>query len=296
MNTRAIRLPDQTQAATVSSVIVTTAVLLATWLLPTSVQPAASVHSSARSAAMGGAFTSLAKGVDAPKYNPANLGLDGYRQYGLELASVGASITNNAFTLSDYNKYTGAVLSTADKQDIMGKIPTEGLSIDADVKASALSLALGSFVISFNGVGAADVSLNRNIVDLILNGNTFGDTIDVSGSYSDGISYGTVGLSYGRPVYSSGTRQLAVGFTASYIKGIAVEELISLEGLAATYASGFQGRGEATIRTAGGGSGFGLDLGSRTSSVLSTGIRTPRNTVIPSSSIPPRSTTSTMIW
>ena len=60
---------------------------------------------SARSAAMGGAFTALAKGVEASRYNPANLGLTDYRQNGLELISIGASINNNSFSLADYNNY-----------------------------------------------------------------------------------------------------------------------------------------------------------------------------------------------
>jgi len=261
MHTKTLIVSKRVRRGIVATVIITATLLILTWLLPESALPAATVHSSARAAAMGGAFTALAKSVNAAKYNPANLGLDGYQQYGLEVAAFGASLTNNAFTLSDYNKYTGAVLSTADKQDIMEKIPIEGLSIDADVKASALSLALGRFALSLNGVGAADVNLNREIVDLILNGNTFADTVDVSGSYSDGVSYATLSFSYGKPVYSSGTRQLAVGLTASYIRGIATEEVVKLQGLAATYEAGFQGQGEAVFRTATGGWGYGLDLG-----------------------------------
>ena len=261
MNTRTSAISNCERRTIWTILALTIAVCTLTLLLPQSVRPAATVHSSARSAAMGGAFTGLAKGVNAARYNPANLGLDGYRQYGLEFASLGVSLTNNAFTLSDYNKYTGAVLSTADKQDVLDKIPTEGLSIDADIKASALSLALGSFVLSVNGVGAADINLSREIVDLILNGNTFADTLDVTGSYSNGLSYAGASLSYGLPLYSAGTRQLAVGFTASYLRGIAIEEVVSLEGLATTYENGFQGHGEAIIRTAAGGSGYGLDLG-----------------------------------
>ena len=57
--------------------------------------------SSARSMAMGEAFTSLAMGVDAARFNPANLGLDGFRQTELELASVGVNLTNNPFSLDD---------------------------------------------------------------------------------------------------------------------------------------------------------------------------------------------------
>ena len=219
------------------------------------------VHSSARSAAMGGAFTGLAKGLDAAKYNPANLGLDGYRQYGLEFASVGASITNNSFTLSDYNKYTGALLTTEDKEYLLNQIPSEGLSLDADVKASAMSLGLGSMVLSFNGFAAADINLNRDLVDLILNGNTYADTIHITGSYADGVSYATASLSYGLPLYSSGSRQLAIGATFSYIHGFGVEKLVRLQGLATTLETGFDGEGEAVIRTASGGSGYGLNLG-----------------------------------
>jgi hypothetical protein len=219
------------------------------------------VHSSARSAAMGGAFTGLARGVDAAKYNPANLGLDGYRQYGIEFASIGAAVTNNSFTLSDYNKYTGAVLSTADKQDLLDKIPSEGLSIDADVKASALSLGLGSMVVSFDGFAAADINLNRDLVDLILNGNTYADTVHITGSYADALSYAEASLSYGLPLYSSGARQLAVGATFSYLHGFGVERLVRLQGLASTFATGFEGEGEAIIRTATGGSGYSLNLG-----------------------------------
>lgn len=244
-------------------------------LTTATIQGSSLVHSSARSAAMGGAFTGLARGVDAAKYNPANLGLDGYRQYGVELASFGAAVTNNSFTLSDYNKYTGATLSTADKQDLLDKIPAEGLSVDADVKASALSVGLGSMVLSFNGFAAADINLNRDLIDLILNGNTFADTLHITGSYADALSYATASLSYGLPIYVNGTRQLSVGATFSYIHGIGVEKLVRLQGLATTFATGFEGEGEAIIRTASGGHGYGLNLGAalRLSKTYTAGVR-----------------------
>ncbi|MBU0983174.1 MAG: hypothetical protein KKA42_04850 [candidate division Zixibacteria bacterium] len=219
------------------------------------------VHSSARSAAMGGAFTALAEGVNAARYNPANLGLTDFRSDGIELFAVGASITNNSFTLSDYNNYTGAVLSTEDKADIMSKIPTEGLRLDADIEASAASVSYGSFAFSLTGVGAADINLNRDIVDVIFNGNQMDDTIQITGSYSDGTSYAVAGLSWGMPIYSSGNRQLSVGLTAKYIRGIATEELVDLEAQAMTTPLGFTGEGTVVVRTAGGGSGYGLDLG-----------------------------------
>lgn len=217
--------------------------------------------SSARSMAMGEAFTSLAMGVDAARFNPANLGLDGFRRAELELVGVGLNVNNNAFSLDDYNNYTGAFLTDADKADILNKVPDQGLSLSADAHASAMALSAGPFVIFASGVGQADVNLNKDIVNLLLNGNTFGDSVSVTGSYSDAIGYAAVGASYGLPLYTSGSRQFAVGITGKYIRGLAIEQIVEMEGLAATFAAGFEGEGRMIARTATGGSGYGVDLG-----------------------------------
>jgi hypothetical protein len=218
-------------------------------------------HSVARSVAMGGAYIGLARGTDAAKFNPANLGLTDYHQTGIELVGVGANISNNAFNLSDYNRYTGAFLTDDDKQDILDKIPTEGLKLDVDVQASALSMAFGSYAVNVAGVGVADVNLSKDIFELVFNGNTFADTIDVTGSYSDVYAYASAGFSYGMPIYGSGTRQLSVGATFKYIRGIAIEQVVELQGMAATYATGFAGEGKMIAQTATGGRGYALDLG-----------------------------------
>ena len=233
--------------------------VMAVLLLPTSV--AAQGLSSARSVAMGGAHLGLAKGVDAARYNPANLGFADYQQTRLEIAGFGADIVNNTFTLDDYNSYTGSFLTSDDKDDIMSKIPKEGLKVSADIEASALGFSMGPFVVATTGVGAAAVNLNRDIVDLVLNGNTLTDTVHVDGSYSDAVGYATLGLSYGRPVLMLGGRELAVGATAKYIRGLGVERVVKAEGMMTTHEYGFAGEGRLIAQTAGGGHGFGLDLG-----------------------------------
>ncbi len=238
-------------------------ITLAIWLALTMITGPvlAGGNSTARSVAMGGAYTALAKGPDAGKYNPANLGLRDYRRTGLEIVGIGADISNNAFSLGDYNEYTGALLTNDDKDIILGKIPSEGLKLSIDAEVTALSLATGSYAFNVTGVGIADVNMSRDIFELVLKGNTFADTISVNGSYSDLVSYVAAGLSYGMPVYSSGTRQLAVGATFKYLRGIAIEEVVEMEGMVATYATGFEGEGHLVARTATGGSGYALDLG-----------------------------------
>ncbi|MEW6412931.1 MAG: DUF5723 family protein [Candidatus Zixiibacteriota bacterium] len=217
--------------------------------------------SSARSVAMGSAGISLASGADAARLNPANLGFAQYQLKGVELVGVGANISNNSFTLSDYNKYTGAFLTDEDKEYILDRVSDDGLKLTAEAEATALAIAMGPFVFGVAGNGVADVNLNKDIIDLILNGNTFADTIEVTGSYSDVIAYASAYLSYGRSLYKSGSREFAVGATFRYLRGFAVEQVVELRGIAATFATGFMGEGNMVIQTATGGSGYSVDLG-----------------------------------
>lgn len=217
--------------------------------------------SSARIVAMGSGGISLAKGVDASRLNPANLGFSSYQLRGVELIGFGANITNNSFTLADYNNYTGAILTDDDKEDILEKVADEGLQLNIDAEAAALSVSIGSVVFGVGGTGIADVNLNKDILELLLNGNTFGDTIEITGSYSEAVAYGSAYISFGRPIYKSAAREVALGATVRYLYGIGVERIVKLEGLAATFATGFEGEGELVMQTSTGGWGYAVDLG-----------------------------------
>ena len=217
--------------------------------------------SSAPAVAMGGSFMGLAKGVYAPLYNPANIGLSGYGQYGIEVAGVGARISNNSFSLADYNNYSGAVLNEADKSAILGKIPSDGLKINADVEARALGLSLGSVVFSLSGNAATEVNLSKDALELFLSGNGLNDTFSLDGMYSEAIAYASAGISYGASIYKLGTRQLAVGASYKYIRGIAYEKVTELRGGVATLSTGYGGEGTMIAQTAEGGNGYAVDLG-----------------------------------
>jgi hypothetical protein len=217
--------------------------------------------SSAKAVAMGGAHMGLAKGTQSALYNPANLGLPDFRQNGIELAGIGAEITNNSFTLADYNKYTGAVLTEDDKSVILGKIPSEGLKISAEAEAGALTASYGSFVLSINGYAATETNIGKDALDLFLNGNQLNDSFSIDGMYSDAVAYASVGLSYGRPIIELYGRELAVGATVKYIRGLAFEEITEIHGGVVTLTTGFSGEGTMIAHTAEGGSGLGLDLG-----------------------------------
>jgi hypothetical protein len=234
---------------------------LALMLTCLAVSGSAQQISSARSVALGSAAMSLASGVDAARNNPANLGLNQFQKTGFELVGVGANVTNNSFTLGDYNQYTGAFLTNDDKLDILDKVPDEGLKLTAEADASAASVAIKSLVFGISATAAADINLNKDLLELVLNGNTFADTIEITGSYSEAVAVGAAYVSYGRSVYRSGSRELSIGATARYLRGFGVERMVELEGMAATFATGFEGEGSMIVQTASGGWGYALDLG-----------------------------------
>lgn len=217
--------------------------------------------SSPRYLGMGNAITGLAGGADAALINPANLGLSGHKSYGLQFFGVGAQVTNNAFTLDDYNAYTGAFLDDEDKEAILNDIPGEGLTVRADVGANAMSIALGSLVLSTTAAGAANMNVSKDVFELALYGNAVGDTISVTGTYSEAVGYGAANLSYGTTIYKNGSRELSVGLTAKYLRGLGVQRIIENTGTAVTNNNGFAGQGSVVIQTATGGSGYALDLG-----------------------------------
>ena len=85
--------------------------------------------SNARSIGLAGAYIGLARGVDAPLWNPANLGLSNNSRLSINLVNLGIGVYNNSFTKSQYDIYNGAHWTGEDIDDIFQSIPDDGLKI-----------------------------------------------------------------------------------------------------------------------------------------------------------------------
>lgn len=238
-----------------------TVVLMMALLWTASPQLEAAGMSNARAVGMAGAYSSMARGSDCPLFNPANLALTSGRSSGLQIFGAGVAISNNSFSLDDYNTYTGATLSEQDKDDLLNKIPIEGLKVSADADISALACNAGNLAFSITGMGAAEINISHEVAELLLQGNTIADTISLDGTYGEGYGLGSVNLSYGRRLYKLGDRELAVGATFRYLKGFGYEEITHLNGEAVTLSTGFEGIGSVVSRTSTGGTGYAVDLG-----------------------------------
>jgi hypothetical protein len=218
-------------------------------------------ESNPRALGMGGAYTALARSMEAPYWNPANLGFSRGMDFSINIFNAGAGLRNNSFSLSDYNKYNGEFLTDGDKEDILGSIPAEGLTLDILAEASALNFSVGNFAVTCKGYGATNANIDRDPIELLFYGNAVVREVSFSNAYSEAYAIGDAALSYGRPLMQWDNGEFTVGASAHYLRGIAYQKILESEGGVVTTDTGFVGDGRLLMRTARGGSGLAFDLG-----------------------------------
>ncbi len=218
-------------------------------------------NSNARALGMGGSYTAVARGLDAPNWNPANLGLSDNNKYSVGIFSVGAGVKNNSFSLAAYNKYNGQFLTDGDKENILNSIPADGLRLDLIAEATALNFSVGNFALVSKGYAVSSLNIDRDPLELLFYGNTVVDEISLSDNYGEGYGIADISASYGHPVKRWEDGEMAVGGSFHYLRGIAYQKVVESEGMIATTDTGFVGDAHMAILSSLGGSGYALDLG-----------------------------------
>lgn len=217
--------------------------------------------SNARSVAMGSAYTAIARGIESPSWNPANLGLTARRAYRFNLISVGFGISNNSFSKEQYDLYNGRHLSEQDKQDILGRIPSEGLAFDLDTEVQALGFSFGTFAFTASALGASNFSVSKDIAELVLNGNEFGRMYEIGDTEGEGFGVSSFGVSTAFRLDIPGVREFAIGVSAKYLRGLAYAKVVEATSSITTDIDGLHSNGRVAIDRSYGGNGYAFDLG-----------------------------------
>ncbi len=132
-------------------------------------------------------------------YSPGNLSLPRNPNFVLLLPYLGLSIGNNAFSLSDYNRYaTMDTLYDSTKISILNKIGENALKLGIVNNTIPIGISMGSFGIAARTVTGIKGAIPRDILDLGLFGNELGRTYDFSPTGGEFIHYieSTIGGSY----------------------------------------------------------------------------------------------------
>ena len=216
---------------------------------------------SARSAGMAGTVTAVTTGIEGAEANPANLSWVDNPNVAIELISTQFVVGNNGIDLDLYNASMNRHLEEDDKANILGAIPSTGLTADAHLGASALGVKVGRVAVTFSGQADLTTNLPHDAFELLLLGNAEADSLDFGDARGEALSLArarvstaiTVGHTLWGPIYA--------GMGLSYLQGVGYAHLEEMEGELVTRTTGIHGRAQGRLKTATFGAGFGLDLG-----------------------------------
>ncbi|UCE07182.1 MAG: conjugal transfer protein TraF [bacterium] len=229
-------------------------------IIPTRVRANGNV-SSARAIGMGGAFTALARGVEAARWNPANLGLKENPKISISLLSAGLSFGNSSFSSRDYNLYSGAFLEQSDIETILDKIPNHGLRIDASGELRVLSFSFRRVAVVFAGEALACGLIAKDYLDLVFNGNELRRKYSFTGTEAVSHVLSNTMISVGFPIQLSYFKEFAIGASLKYFRGFIFTSLEHVGGSFITRTNGIDADGQVIMQFAKGGSGWGTDIG-----------------------------------
>ncbi|MEJ2627340.1 MAG: hypothetical protein P8078_02110 [bacterium] len=117
----------------------------------------------ARALGLGGAYTALARGVDAPLWNPANLGLSDNPKFSMTFIGAQAGAWNNSISLGMYNKYNGEYLTDSDIENILNSIPDNGFRSNTEVFINTFSFSIRQLALTIGVRGGGYVNAAKNI-------------------------------------------------------------------------------------------------------------------------------------
>jgi Family of unknown function (DUF5723) len=220
----------------------------------------ASAQADVTAMGLGGAWTSMSRGMDSVDWNPANLAISKPNTvfFGANLV---AGFQNNAFSIDHYNQYTGALITQDDKDFLLGEIPDEGLVLDTYTHFSAFGLAIGPFALTVQGMGGAQGTIDKDLFDLAFNGNILDREYNLDNTAASGYALAATTLTYALPIYTTFGYQLSGGLNYRFLKGFYDFTVEDVSGGMVTRIEGFELDAEATAVTAEGGGGHAIDFG-----------------------------------
>ena len=219
-------------------------------------------HQDARMLGLNGSYTTLATGYQAVGINPANLGI--YKNYSVNVFDLSIGLSNNFFSVTNYNAINGAHLEDSlsfnyyPKEIFYESFGGKGIRILQSFRLPfpIFNFSTPKFAITTNFSNNIDFGMPNGVIDLLFYGNPIGKDISIDLEQFITMTQET-GFSYGHNF--SG---FSAGFTIKYILGLFYMGMESLYNPSiVTDITGFTGKNQYLIQQAIGGTGVGLDIG-----------------------------------
>ncbi|GAB4336001.1 MAG: hypothetical protein Kow0037_16640 [Calditrichia bacterium] len=220
----------------------------------------------ARRLGLAGSNFAISQGTEFIGGNPATLAIPRSFNFELHLLSFHLQAGNNSYSLNEYDKYftTGDSLTSGDIDDLMGKIPGDGLETTARFGVKTLSLYSRPFALNIYGMGAGRAVIPKDPLTLPFYGNRDKKEYRLDDLDGEGWAGAVVSLGYARILHGFMRDKFdlfAVGIAPKYVFGIQYAKVENATGRLITETEYVLADGRLNATTSEGGKGFGLDIG-----------------------------------
>ena len=210
---------------------------------------------------MGGAYTAVARDVDAALVNPANLALDGNHACAVKLVGMTAQAGYAGLNLTDLRHFVDSDLNDEQKAALVASLKGDEVAVDADGNLESIGVSMHGFAITTGTLALVDARAPRDLVELLLDENELGRTYNFAGTGGSSAILSTITGSGARKLKVGSLAELSVGAAFHYYKGWQYNEVESASGSVTLDITDLDTSGEIVTRSAQDGTGFGIDLG-----------------------------------
>lgn len=125
-----------------------------------------------RATGMGGNYTAIARGLGAPAWNPAGLGMPDNPRGSLALLPVAATAGIEPITAADLARYDGQLIPHATRAEWLERIRAAGGATGiAGADVTYVAFSLGRFAVSASSSGRARVDVSPDVAEILFFGN-----------------------------------------------------------------------------------------------------------------------------
>lgn len=162
---------------------------------------------SARGFALANSYMARARGYEAPFWNPANLGLPDRPSFSLGLPGATAYLNNNSLSYAQIADLYGEYIDDATKSELLADIrqddPDRMFELSFDVGVHAVAASIGRFAFGVGAVGAGNLEVSPDALELLLFGNVgedgTGGDFSLERSHGQAWAMSTAFVSYAQP-------------------------------------------------------------------------------------------------
>lgn len=209
---------------------------------------------------LSGSYTTLSKGYHCIGINPANLAAYKYKSF--NILDFSLSLSNNFFSINNYNLMNGAHLDDEtdsdyySKEDLFSDIKGTGIRIlySSNIPMPLLNFSLRNFGVSSRLTTNFDMGIPDGMVQLFTSGNNTDLIMNIEEST---IITQEMGFSYAHKFTG-----FSAGATLKYLLGLFYMGIEPVSSTAIqTSSEGFKGNPKYILQQSIGGGGIGLDIG-----------------------------------